>query len=56
MKKIYFLIFALFTINIASAQWQAIPINYNYWINSLATDSNKVLMSTMKGIHLSSNI
>ena len=55
MKKIYFLIFALFTINIASAQWQAIPINYNYWINSLATDSNKVLMSTMKGVHLSSN-
>lgn len=55
MKKFYFIIIAIFSLNIANAQWQPVPINYNYRINSLTTDSNKILMSTIAGVFLSTN-
>ncbi|MEI6820311.1 MAG: T9SS type A sorting domain-containing protein [Bacteroidota bacterium] len=46
MKRIYLLLFAIFVINVADAQWQSLNSPLSSIVNCLAIDSNKIFVGT----------
>ena len=57
MKKLYILIIAILTFGSVNAQWQTVGLGNNYynWINTITVDSNKIYLSAITGIYLSTN-
>ncbi len=57
MKKIYILIIAIIIVNIANAQWQPVTgLNgYYFRVESIAADSNRIIVNSNHGVYLSTN-